>query len=310
MAANITRCYCSFSIFIPVLQQFLEGNGLRFDANNIICRIYSALPLYFGYANLNSMTLLAGVRYIIIVKPQQSSRLNDKSSIAIICIINWILPIAFIIPQIFGVWGRFLFLADIGLCVTYASYTQGTSQISHFIIVSIFQFFLPISICCWCYMEIFLEVRGSRKRVFGMTASPSRNENTSEGLKKSTSLTLSNNKKTELAVAKTLSVILLIYLISYVPYSIITVIVFCNPKPTPALLKVQAVMIQVTYIANVSNPIVFLFRSPKTRAKIQEWYHGTEKWIIFLILIKGCAYIDSLTLSYVISDGLISFQIQ
>ena len=79
---------------------------------------------------------------------------------------------------------------------------------------------------------------------------------------KSFPLLPSSNKKTELVVAKTVTVVHLIYLISYVPYSIITVIVFFNPIPKPLLLLVQAIMIQITYIANVSNPIVFLFHSP------------------------------------------------
>lgn len=260
---------------MPTLQKYFHRTKLQFQSNDIFCRLYSALPLYFGYANLYSMTLLACVRYIIIVKPQKSSKLNTKKAIAIICFINWVLPIAFIIPQVMGVWGRFLFLSDIGLCITYASYTQGASEITHFIVVSTFQFFLPISICCWCYKEIYLHVRKSRKRVSIATTVPAfRNGSIAIEAKGLHSPPVSNNKKTELAVAKTLTVILFIYLISYVPYSIITVIVFCNPNPTPSLLIVQAIMIQITYIANVSNPIVFLFRSQIARAKFQKWHRS------------------------------------
>lgn len=243
----------------------------------ISCRIEVALPLYFGVVNIYCMTVLAITRYTAIVKPQRMVTLRRRHGILIISLLTWFLPLIFTLPQIFGYWGGFSYIHNLGICLGIFHYNQGFETGSYYICLVLFVVQFPTLIIGWCYYQIYLEVKNSRIRISQFRSSIDANDssvttnvpihkrllNSQAGNTNRSSIKERDrdNRKAEIAIAKTLLIIFITFQVAFMPYSIVSFINFFFY--TASTVELQLGLLFVTYIGNVANPYIFLVRSEK-----------------------------------------------
>ncbi|EDV28931.1 uncharacterized protein TRIADDRAFT_52295 [Trichoplax adhaerens] len=252
------------------------GRTPVYPTSTISCRIEVGLPLYFGIVNIYCMTVLAVTRYIAIVTPQRMITVRRRHGILIISLLTWTLPLIFTLPQIFGYWGGFSYTNGLGICLGVYHYSQGFLTGSYYICLILFVVQFPTLIIGWCYHQIYLEVKRSRLRISQFRSSTEHDDPSASSHSRGTkrNITISGNqgnrssrrrepenRKAEIAIAKTLVIIFVTFQISFMPYSVVSFYNFISHTSYTVLLQLG--LLFVTYIGNVANPYIFLFRSDK-----------------------------------------------
>ncbi|EDV29642.1 uncharacterized protein TRIADDRAFT_52250 [Trichoplax adhaerens] len=261
------------SSFIGLFQIFFRVylNQLPiYKSNTLLCRLNICIPFYFGVVNVFSMALLAIVRYLAINKPRTFLSLSRKSySLVIFCLINWLVPALLAFPQAFRLWGGVTYISDVGFCYTIYHYSQGLNIIIFFTTVIVGVIVVPLTIIFLCYWKIYQEVRRNRSRIAYHDNRPNvilpatHDKNRSLRVRARSNSIKSFSRKREIYVATTLFIILLTFTLSYIPYSIIAIIAFF--RISPYQIRVHLILLFVTYLGNIANPIIFIIRNNDIR---------------------------------------------
>ena len=240
-----------------------------------LCRFGIAIPLYFGIVNIYCMTVLAITRYLAIVKPQYLKLIKEKRGVSILVVLNWTLPLIFSLPQALDGWGGYTYFNDIGICAVLYYHYQGAVIASYYFCLITFVVMIPSTVIAWSYYQIYLEVRQSRFRVINsvkknknnIARSDTNGSNNNYSRRRYTGAGMSQERrKREIALAKTLCIIVVTYQISYIPYSVVSLFDYFA-APTLAFVY-QYNFLMVTYIGNVANPIIFLIRSKRFQQSV------------------------------------------
>lgn len=239
-----------------------------------LCRFGIAVPLYFGIVNIYCMTVLAITRYLAIVKPKYLKMIKEKRGVGILVILNWLLPLIFSLPQALGGWGGYTYYDDIGMCAVLYYYHQGSLIASYYFCLITFVVLIPSTVIAWSYYQIYLEVRQSRFRVINSVKKNknkiARNEangaNSYSQRRQTVAGMSQERRKREIALAKTLCIIVITYQISYIPYSVVSIYEYIA-QPAIAFVY-QYNFLMITYIGNIANPIIFLIRSKKFKESV------------------------------------------
>ncbi|EDV21030.1 uncharacterized protein TRIADDRAFT_60377 [Trichoplax adhaerens] len=267
-------CIASYCFIFPDMLKVYLGQ-LAHPSNTPICRFGIAVPLYFGIVNIYCMTVLAITRYLAIVKPRYLKLIKEKRGVFVLVSLNWLLPLIFSLPQALDEWGSYTYFPDIGVCAALYYYSQGSLVASYYICLILFVVMIPTTFIGWSYHQIYLEVRQSRFRVMNSVKKNKKNiinknangVNTYSQRRQTQAAGMSQERRNrEIALAKTLCIIVITYQISYIPYSVVSLYDYFAE---PALAFVfQYNFLMVTYIGNIANPIIFLLRSKKFKHKV------------------------------------------
>ncbi|RDD46699.1 putative G-protein coupled receptor 45 [Trichoplax sp. H2] len=259
--SDLLYAIVSFTVYVPIMLRKYQGKCPLIKSNNLVCRVSGGLPLYFGFANVYSLTLLAYVRYSIIVKRQPSR--NFRNKIAYISVV-WLIPAVLVIPHVMDIWGDFFFIADLGMCAFIDNYLFGSSSISHFIVIALCGIAIPSNISFWCHMKIYLYVRQNQKRINVATvrkAAGNSSNNQSQPTEQSLNSTgISSARNKDIAVAITLTLMTLVYTISCLPYLAFIIIAFFDKPFSASTFQALSIGVHISYIGTVANPIIILLR--------------------------------------------------
>ena len=226
---------------------------------------------------------LAVIRYLKIVRPQNSYRLiKGKRFIFTLWIINWVFPLVVVIPPVIGFWVHYTFYVNIGICFPIFQASHTNASIFYLIFFVAFVNIIPFIVILYCYWCVYKEVRDSHRRVTGHYKlkrirkfywKKANDSNDSTVDEPTVCLTISRRR--DIALAKTMFIIIIIFQVSYFPFLVImTLHCFYSNSLLDNLLVLT---ISITYTSSLANPIIFLINN----SHVQKHISGVmSKWRI------------------------------
>lgn len=225
-----------------------------------------AIPLYFFISNIYSITLMAIVRYLLIVRSRKLMWLKEKKRLSCFFILNWGLPLLFTLLPALGYWGRYSYFPLSGICFIKYQLSQDIISQSYFICMFICVLILPIFIVTFCYYKIYSTVKKSQTKLnrhasFGKDLASTYS---SVAWSSSHSLQINTNKwskRRELAFTQTLLSIFITFQLSFTPATILFLITYLSS--TKLIIQFLIGFFLLSSLGSAINPIIYLIRNKK-----------------------------------------------
>uniref|UniRef100_A0A671Z0W1 G-protein coupled receptors family 1 profile domain-containing protein n=1 Tax=Sparus aurata TaxID=8175 RepID=A0A671Z0W1_SPAAU len=223
-------------MFLPIL--LIDGCWFLGD---LMCTLYDYLGYVIASASVGSMVLISVDRYVAICHPlHYSSEITQKRVQVCVCLC-WICSVIFqslILKDVLKQPGRYH--SCIGECVVFINYIAGLADLT-------ISFIVPITVIVVLYMRIFVvavsQARAMRPHITAVTQSG-----------KVTA------KKSEMKAARTLGVVVVLFLICLCPY-------YCQHNFLSD--SSAAFVLWLYYLNSCLNPVVYAFRYPWFRKSIK-----------------------------------------
>ncbi|KAF3853781.1 hypothetical protein F7725_014469, partial [Dissostichus mawsoni] len=170
------------------------------------CEIYAFCGALFGICSMITLMVIALDRYVVITRPLAS--LGGMSRRKALCILAaaWVYSAGWSLPPFFG-WSAYVPEGLMTSCSwDYMTFTPSVR--SYTMLLFIFVFFIPLFIIIFSYFCIFRAIRHTTRAITKMNC-----QGTRDSAKKF------NKMKTEWKMAKIALIVILLYVISWAPYS-------------------------------------------------------------------------------------------
>ncbi|XP_030580324.1 trace amine-associated receptor 13c-like [Archocentrus centrarchus] len=244
-----------FCIGLVMFFQIMLIDGCWF-LGDIMCTLYQYLAYVITSASIGTMVIISIDRYIAICYPLHYSTKITQKEIKIIVCICWICSVIFqslILMDNLKQPGRFN--SCIGECVFVINYIAGIADL-------IFSFILPITVIVVLYL-----------RVFVVAVSQTRAMRSQLAVTHQQSVTVTT-KKSELKAARTLGVVVVVFLICMCPYYCVALTVQNNALSASS----AAFVIYLFFFNSCLNPIIYVFFYP--------WFRKSIKIIVTLQILQ------------------------
>lgn len=220
----------------------------------LACEFYGLIGGIFGLMSINTMATIAIDRYYAIARPLHVAKFMTRKRAFIMIAVVWIWSFASSLPPIFG-WGRYIPEGFQTSC-TFDYLTRTDNNRSYIFFLYLFGFAVPLLIIFVCYARIVKAVREHevemKKTAKKLNAEMRSNQ---------------DKKNMEIKVAKISMCILILYLLSWMPYATVALIgqfgdaMFVTPfwSEIPVMFAKASAM---------HNPLVYALSHPKFRAAI------------------------------------------
>ncbi|KAI9546884.1 Melanopsin-A [Dissostichus eleginoides] len=218
------------------------------------CEIYAFCGALFGICSMITLMVIALDRYVVITRPLAS--LGGMSRRKALCILAaaWVYSAGWSLPPFFG-WSAYVPEGLMTSCSwDYMTFTPSVR--SYTMLLFIFVFFIPLFIIIFSYFCIFRAIRHTTRAITQMNC-----QGTRDSAKKF------NKMKTEWKMAKIALIVILLYVISWAPYSCAALTAFAGHADmlTPYMHSVPAVIAKASAI---HNPIIYAITHPKYRSAL------------------------------------------
>ncbi|KAK2850761.1 hypothetical protein Q5P01_007037 [Channa striata] len=221
---------------------------------DLVCVLYYVLNIIIVYASLLHMVLISVDRYVAICDPLRYSTKITQNRVRICVLLSWISCVFY----------SFLFLSDnlkqpgrynscYGQCVINVI---GAADI-------VINFILPISTIVILYLRVFV-VAVSQARAM-------RSHITAVKLQSSVTVTV---KKSELKAARTLGVVVAVYIVCYCPYYCVSL----SGSDLTIGSSTNIFLVFVAYSNSCLNPVIYTFFYP--------WFRKSVKLIVTLQILQ------------------------
>ncbi|KAM3849852.1 trace amine-associated receptor 7e-like [Diretmus argenteus] len=219
---------------------------------NLVCALFQCIGFIVTSASVGSMVLISVDRYVAICNPLRYSSMMTTSRVKICVCLCWISSV-FYNFMILKDHLPDLFTSCYSECVVVISYVSGTVDF-------IFTFVGPVTVIIVLYMRVFV-VAVSQARVM-------RSQITTVKSSKGTVIT----KKSEIRAARTLGIVLLVFLLCLFPY-------YCpslagEDSPSTG----SSVEVWLFYFNSCMNPLIYAFLYP--------WFRKAMKLIVSLQILQ------------------------
>ncbi|XP_018549394.2 trace amine-associated receptor 4-like [Lates calcarifer] len=227
--------------------------GTCWVLGDLLCALYFLIPYILISASVGSMVLISVDRYVAICDPMHySTRITDKVVTVSVCLC-WIFS---------TFYGIFIFYDHLKQPGRYNScYGECVVDIVGEVDLAM-AFIIPITIILVLYMRVFVvavsQARAMRSHV-AATVQYSMTRTT---------------KKSELKAARTLGVVVVVFLICYSPY-------YCLTLTSGSILvgsSTEAFMSFLMYFNSCLNPVIYAFFYP--------WFRKAVKHIVTLQILR------------------------
>ncbi|XP_073330201.1 trace amine-associated receptor 13c-like [Pagrus major] len=234
-----------FFIGLLVFFQIVVVDGCWY-LGDLMCTVYQYLAYVIASASVGTMVLISVDRYVAICHPlHYSSEITQKRVQVCVCLC-WICSVIFqslILKDIMKEPGRYH--SCIGECIFFINYIAGLADLT-------FSFIVPITVIVVLYMRVFVvavsQARAMRSHIAAVTQSG-----------KVTA------KKSEMKAARTLGVVVVLFLICLCPYYCVAL-----TGQDSVLNASSAAFIFWLYDFNSClNPVVYAFCYPWLRKSIK-----------------------------------------
>ncbi|KAK2814450.1 hypothetical protein Q5P01_000456 [Channa striata] len=220
---------------------------------DLVCVLYYVLNVIIVYASVINMVLISVDRYVAICDPLRYSTKITQRSVRICVVLCWI----------YCVFLSFLFLFDNLKQPGRYNSCYGQCVINVIVAVDIvLGFILPVSTIVVLYLRVFV-VAVSQARAM-------RSHITAVKLQSSVTVTV---KKSELKAARTLGVVVAVYILCYCPY-------YCVSLSSYDLMMGSSSNVFLVFLAysnSCLNPVIYTFFYP--------WFRKSVKLIVTLEIL-------------------------
>ncbi|CAG0897449.1 unnamed protein product [Darwinula stevensoni] len=225
------------------------SHGWQFG--NSGCKFYAGMVGLFGLVSIMTLSAIAVERCLVIASSAKFSKPTPELAKRV-CVGIWFYCLVLVIPPYLG-WSDYVPEAFLTSC-TWDFYTRTLSNRAYYLFLLLFGFVVPVSIIFWAYISIICTFRHVKD--MGET-SEKRNENKREA-----------RKRTEFWVAKIVFVLIVLFLVSWTPYTIVSFIAIFGDIDliTPWVSAAPVVFAKASV---VYNPIVYGISHPAFRFNLK-----------------------------------------
>ncbi|XP_029312568.1 LOW QUALITY PROTEIN: opsin 4b [Cottoperca gobio] len=227
------------------------------------CELYAFCGALFGICSMMTLMVIAVDRYVVITRPLASLGGMSRRKALSILAAAWIYSAGWSLPPFFG-WSAYVPEGLMTSCSwDYMTFTPSVR--SYTMLLFTFVFFIPLFIIIFSYCCIFRAIRHTTRAIAKMNCEGNR-----DSAKKFQKM------KTEWKMAKIALIVILLFVISWAPYSCAALTAFAGYADmlTPYMNSVPAVIAKASAI---HNPIIYAITHPKYRSALSRYipYLGT-----------------------------------
>uniref|UniRef100_UPI00358DEB40 melanopsin-like n=1 Tax=Myxine glutinosa TaxID=7769 RepID=UPI00358DEB40 len=254
--ANMLIVNLAFSDFMMSITQappfFVTSLLKRWIFGDKGCEVYGFCGAVFGISSMITLTAVSIDRYHVITHPLASigrALTKRKASAAVLFV--WMFSIGWSLPPFFG-WSSYVPEGLMTSCTwDYMTFTPLVR--TYTMLLFCFVFFIPLLIIIVCYVRIFIAIKRTNREV--QTLGSSKRGETRQADKR---------LKGEWRLAKIALIIILLFVISWSPYSCVALIAWAGYANllTPYTNSIPAIIAKASAI---HNPIVYAITHPKYR---------------------------------------------
>ncbi|XP_073690113.1 melanopsin-A [Garra rufa] len=221
------------------------------------CELYAFCGALFGICSMITLMVIAVDRYFVITRPLASIGVLSQKRALLILLIAWVYSLGWSLPPFFG-WSAYVPEGLLTSC-TWDYMTFTPSVRAYTMLLFIFVFFIPLIVIMYCYFFIFRSIRSTNEAVCKING-----DNKRDSIKRFQRL------KNEWKMAKIALIVILMYVISWSPYSTVALTAFAGYSDmlTPYMNSVPAVIAKASAI---HNPIIYAITHPKYRLALAKY---------------------------------------
>ncbi|XP_067372983.1 trace amine-associated receptor 13c-like [Channa argus] len=245
-----------FFVGLLMLFEIIFIDGCWF-LGDLMCALYQYLPYITTSASVGTMVLISVDRYVAICDPlHYSTKITQKTAKLCVCLC-WICSVIYPglnLKDNLKQPGRYN--SCFGECVMLLNYITGLVDL-------IISFLIPITVIIVLYMRVFVVAVSQARAMRSHIAAVS--------LQRSVSVAV---KKSELKAARTLGVVIVVFLMCLCPYYCVCL----ASKDTVFNASSAAYIICLFYLNSCLNPMIYAFFYP--------WFRKSVKFIVTLKILK------------------------
>uniref|UniRef100_A0A8C7L7L9 Opsin 4a (melanopsin) n=1 Tax=Oncorhynchus kisutch TaxID=8019 RepID=A0A8C7L7L9_ONCKI len=222
------------------------------------CELYAFCGALFGICSMITLMVIAVDRYFVITRPLASIGVLSKKRAQLVLMAAWVYSLGWSLPPFFG-WSAYVPEGLLTSCSwDYVTFTPSVR--AYTMLLFTFVFFIPLIVIMYCYFFIFRAIRKTNRAVTKINC----NGSTRDSIKSFRRL------KNEWKMAKIALIVILLYVISWSPYSVVALTAFAGYADflTPYMNSVPAVIAKASAI---HNPIIYAITHPKYRMAIAKY---------------------------------------
>ncbi|TKS89802.1 Melanopsin-A Mammalian-like melanopsin [Collichthys lucidus] len=221
------------------------------------CEVYAFCGALFGICSMMTLMVIAVDRYVVITRPLASlGAMSRKKALGIVAA-AWVYSMGWSLPPFFG-WSAYVPEGLMTSCSwDYMTFTPSVR--SYTMLLFTFVFFIPLAIIIFSYCCIFRAIRHTVRAITKISCEGSRD-----------SAKRFHKMKKEWKMAKIALIVILLYVISWAPYSCVALTAFAGYADlvTPYMHSVPAVIAKASAIY---NPIVYAITHPRYRSELSKY---------------------------------------
>uniref|UniRef100_A0A9J8CS88 Opsin 4b n=2 Tax=Cyprinus carpio TaxID=7962 RepID=A0A9J8CS88_CYPCA len=178
------------------------------------CELYAFCGALFGICSMITLMIIAVDRYFVITRPLASIGVMSRKRALLILSAAWAYSMGWSLPPFFG-WSAYVPEGLLTSC-SWDYMTFSPSVRAYTMLLFTFVFFIPLFVIIYCYFFIFRAIRDTNRAVGKING---------EGGPRD-SIKKMNQMKNEWKMAKIALIVILLYVISWSPYSCVALTAF------------------------------------------------------------------------------------
>ncbi|XP_064863969.1 melanopsin-A-like [Oncorhynchus nerka] len=236
---------------------FINSMHNRWIFGEKACELYAFCGALFGMTSMITLLVIAVDRYFVITRPLASMGVMSRRRALYVMAAAWFYSMFWSLPPFFG-WSAYVPEGLMTSCSwDYMTFTPSVR--SYTMLLFIFVFFIPLFIIIYCYICIFIAVRSATRAVCKI------NEGTRDSVKSM------HKMKTEWKTAKIALIVILLYVISWAPYSCVALTAFAGGYADMLTPYMNSVPAAIAKASAIHNPIIYAITHPKYRLAISRY---------------------------------------
>ncbi|KAG5266630.1 hypothetical protein AALO_G00234380 [Alosa alosa] len=219
--------------------------------------MYAFCGALFGICSMITLMVIAVDRYFVITRPLASIGVLSCKRALLVLLAAWVYSLGWSLPPFFG-WSAYVPEGLLTSC-TWDYMTFTPSVRAYTMLLFCFVFFIPLIVIIYCYVFIFRAIRNTNNAVSKISGNNNRD-----------SIKRFNRLRNEWKMAKIALIAILLYVISWSPYSAVALTAFAGYADmlTPYMNSVPAVIAKASAI---HNPIIYAITHPKYRSALAKY---------------------------------------
>ncbi|KAG8435042.1 hypothetical protein GDO86_013129 [Hymenochirus boettgeri] len=181
------------------------------------CELYAFCGALFGITSMITLMVIALDRYFVITRPLTSIGVMSKKRAVLILSGVWLYSLAWSLPPFFG-WSAYVPEGLLTSC-TWDYMTFTPSVRAYTMLLFCFVFFIPLFIIIYCYIFIFKAIKNTNRAVQKIGTDDNKESHKQY-----------QKMKNEWKMAKIALIVILLYVVSWSPYSTVALVAFAGPE--------------------------------------------------------------------------------